>query len=1026
MRRAASAAFVLALALGPAPSRLFPQGTQVDKSHALQAVRQLMLTTRGNGDWTQYFSIGDIDAFLASVDEWLNGIAVDTAYLRQVESGEGYTQPSGWNGFARALGNEEWKYAGYIVLRGWDPARDPSHVVTLFHETIHAFALAKGAGGVDEDEYSGPEYLSGPFVRFIIPRLRTQDEAFTALLRQVKDCQQEEAAVSGWLTQLQRLDQWRYENQFGHRNIGALLTLMGGKMDWAGYQRHMQRRLALARADRDCAKDAAPIDSDEFADRLRGTRLALDSLDLMSRDAVEKVDRLNAEHLENQSTRDEILARLYAVAEQAPSFPVDGITRARQSVRSAMADARGARQALQDVMADARAAAPGICAADATAAGIGGERFTGLTTLMGAAHSQSTDAETVLRARMADLERTAGEAARNADRLASLLAELREAARDLGILENQTRTRARQFAEERAELERRLLIAERLAGRVDLRLQDLDDMVSRSKDGLAGEALTALRSRFVTSQRTRPRPGAVPARGPVEEGKAAQWEAVAGGGEAERGRLISEAAEARALLGEAGVLLSELAPLRATADGAVREVAACVKDVPAEDRPDSVARPKAGDDRAPSGSGMDKTPPDAAGSEMVSVPQVTNLPLEEAVALIRGARLAASVESAGETEDPARADRVLSQSPLPNERAPEGSGVVLRVLLPASPAAVVPDVLGVPIDWAVNFVEGAGLVPVIQVGADAASPEKEGTVSWQGPAAGSDVPKGSEVTLEVYVATVPGVMVPDLVGKTIDAAQGMVVPNGADSEDRLFLDPVTEGDAPSKDQEGVIRRQYPEPGLEIPRGTAVRVWHYGKMVEPDPDPPPPPARNRVGGGMPPSRPVGRAPSSIRFPVQIEGIRRQHTIEPRTSRALGPINPSTGVVARPATDWVVPNQPNQHRAAVAYNFNTSFADGVFTLEPIYLYVYWYSGPGADCTQPPSRTYDRVVTRDKDGNPVWGAFYEVSLASQGKAAYAFAVIRPGRVGELRSQISEDVGMSTLRALLDQVAPYAVSCQ
>jgi hypothetical protein len=93
--------------------------------------------------------------------------------------------------------------------------------------------------------------------------------------------------------------------------------------------------------------------------------------------------------------------------------------------------------------------------------------------------------------------------------------------------------------------------------------------------------------------------------------------------------------------------------------------------------------------------------------------------------------------------------------------------------------------------------------------------------------------------------TIPGMVVPKLVGETLDVARGMVIPNGANSEDRLFLDPVVDSGAPSRDDEGIILRQYPEPGLEIPRGTAIRVWLYGDYV-----PPPPPDPPSTGAGTP--------------------------------------------------------------------------------------------------------------------------------------------------------------------------------
>ena len=160
-----------------------------------------------------------------------------------------------------------------------------------------------------------------------------------------------------------------------------------------------------------------------------------------------------------------------------------------------------------------------------------------------------------------------------------------------------------------------------------------------------------------------------------------------------------------------------------------------------------------------------------------------------------------------------------------------GDAIVLYARVERVKGANVPSVIGLLLPEALAAVETAGLVPVIEQREKTGDSSKADRVAWQGPDAGSEVPAGSKVSLKVYVVSISGMLVPNLIGQPIDVAFGLVAPKGSNSEDRLFLDPVIEGDAPTLNDVGIVRRQYPEPGIEIPRGTAIRVWIYGKYVK---------------------------------------------------------------------------------------------------------------------------------------------------------------------------------------------------
>jgi hypothetical protein len=96
-----------------------------------------------------------------------------------------------------------------------------------------------------------------------------------------------------------------------------------------------------------------------------------------------------------------------------------------------------------------------------------------------------------------------------------------------------------------------------------------------------------------------------------------------------------------------------------------------------------------------------------------------------------------------------------------------------------------------------------------------------------------------------------------------------------------------------------------------------------------------------------------------------------------------------------------------------------------LSPIGLSVTWHPDPGEQCTRPAFDVANRMI-RDPSGRERPSSSYLVSLHPQGLAARAGL----GAVGltleELRRRIPERQAATILRALLQQVAPYAHACR
>ncbi|MCM2578453.1 Stk1 family PASTA domain-containing Ser/Thr kinase [Streptomyces meridianus] len=163
------------------------------------------------------------------------------------------------------------------------------------------------------------------------------------------------------------------------------------------------------------------------------------------------------------------------------------------------------------------------------------------------------------------------------------------------------------------------------------------------------------------------------------------------------------------------------------------------KEVESERTPGTVAGqdPEAGT-RQPKGSTI--TLSVATEAPKVSVPDVTNKPLDQAKAQLEAVGLKAEASTADRSDVPP--NTVVSQSPGPNSEVKRGSTVTLTVAQPAEKFAM-PDVRGQSVKDARKALTDAGLV----VGSVVGEQGPNSTVVGTNPQPGQEVKKGDSVTL---------------------------------------------------------------------------------------------------------------------------------------------------------------------------------------------------------------------------------------------------------------------------------------
>jgi len=198
----------------------------------------------------------------------------------------------------------------------------------------------------------------------------------------------------------------------------------------------------------------------------------------------------------------------------------------------------------------------------------------------------------------------------------------------------------------------------------------------------------------------------------------------------------------------------------------------------------------------------------STGIEQVLVPKVSGLQFTEATQILDAAELKWDVKEV--FSDKVEPGVVISQDPKPDEQAPKGSVVALRVSKGVQDVEV-PNVVGLDQDSAIATLNEAGFeVNPVSVPSD----QDAGIVVDQIPSGGT-APKGS--TVEIDVSEGPQtVTVPSVVGSDEGTAMQTLgdAGFGVDVLERPTLDPT---------EDGLVVDQDPAGGTEADPGQAVTI-----------------------------------------------------------------------------------------------------------------------------------------------------------------------------------------------------------
>jgi eukaryotic-like serine/threonine-protein kinase len=221
------------------------------------------------------------------------------------------------------------------------------------------------------------------------------------------------------------------------------------------------------------------------------------------------------------------------------------------------------------------------------------------------------------------------------------------------------------------------------------------------------------------------------------------------------------------------------------------------------------------------------------GPGTVLVPTVRNLPQAQAIDELEERGLRANVDRL--SSDDIRTGLAIRTVPGAGNEVERGERI--QLFISSGPELVaVPDVTGLSRDSAEAQISDLGLVPAVQ---EQESEGREGEVVAQDPGAGSELERGSTVTITVSTG-IEQVEVPDVVGIGARDAERQLRAEG--------LAPVRrESEVSDPAQEGQVIDQRPGAGVEVERGREV-VIVVGVLVEdeelaplePDPAPEAPP------------------------------------------------------------------------------------------------------------------------------------------------------------------------------------------
>ena len=199
----------------------------------------------------------------------------------------------------------------------------------------------------------------------------------------------------------------------------------------------------------------------------------------------------------------------------------------------------------------------------------------------------------------------------------------------------------------------------------------------------------------------------------------------------------------------------------------------------------------------------------SAGPGSAKVPSTAGLSQEEAVAKLEEAGFEATVEQVN--SEAVEAGQVIHSEPSGGKTATRGSAVVL-VVSKGQRLAKVPVLVGTQRAVAVQQIRGRGLVPSVE---EEESAKPAGEVVRQAPSAGSELPRGSGVSIVVSKGERKA-KVPNVIGS--ERREAVEALRAAGLEPKV-QEQATE--VPS--QVGLVTDQFPPPGSEVAAGAAVTV-----------------------------------------------------------------------------------------------------------------------------------------------------------------------------------------------------------
>ncbi|MEW6007657.1 MAG: PASTA domain-containing protein [bacterium] len=199
--------------------------------------------------------------------------------------------------------------------------------------------------------------------------------------------------------------------------------------------------------------------------------------------------------------------------------------------------------------------------------------------------------------------------------------------------------------------------------------------------------------------------------------------------------------------------------------------------------------------------------------KMKTVPNVIGKMLDDAKNDIIAAGLKLGEIRAEESDQPK--DTVLSQYPAATSEVLANTSVNL-VVASEIPPCIVPYLIGMQRADAEKAIKEAGLVLGMVIEQISTKPKDE--VLKQRPNPGTEVKKESLVDLLISSGPPPKVIVPDLIGRSIEEARGMLEEVG------LRLSGIILKKESAIIAEGKIAEQKPSAGEEVGEGSFVQVW----------------------------------------------------------------------------------------------------------------------------------------------------------------------------------------------------------